>query len=275
MDHSSNLASDRDAAFASARMALARAHQRHVQVRQHRAINHLTMGPTLLLQAVLLPALFCGVLLWAQPHLFALWRDYVLIWAKQLDIPFVLASSSSPASKLGLAWNSSGALADLPSSLTLVTTTLLTVAAFFATFFMNGRMFPLKYLVRILCAVQGLAVAFFWLQPTGFPYDIANHANDLASMGYVLLMAIPVMLALGYYVLNISLGTKIVHTLLILLYFVVLVPFQVIAHVLILQHFSLLFMPVLYICFGTLFDMLIFVALYSWAASNAPAKATS
>jgi hypothetical protein len=34
-------------------------------------------------------------------------------------------------------------------------------------------------------------------------------------------------------------------------------------------------MPILHICFGTLFDILIFVALYSWAASNAPAQATS
>jgi hypothetical protein len=34
-------------------------------------------------------------------------------------------------------------------------------------------------------------------------------------------------------------------------------------------------MPVLYICFGAVFDALIFVALYSWAVSNAPMKATT
>jgi hypothetical protein len=140
---------------------------------------------------------------------------------------------------------------------------------------MRGRMFPLKYLVRILCVVQGFALVFFWLLPNSFPYDVSNHINDLASMGSVMLLAIPVMLALGYYVLNIGLGTKFLHTALILMYFVVMVPFQIIAHALILQYGSLLFMPVLYICFGTLFDMLIFVALYSWAASNAPAQATA
>ncbi len=199
----------------------------------------------------------------------------MLVWAKQLDIPLAASAGGAAATKLGLSWQVSSPMADLPSRWTLAITTCLMVLAFAASFALNGRLFPLKYLVRILCVVQGFALVFFGLQPGGFPYDIASHANDLANMGYVLLLAIPAMLALGYYVLNIGLSTKIAHTVLILLYFFVMVPFQIIAHVLILQHFSLLFMPVLYICFGTLFDMLIFVALYSWAASNASALATT
>lgn len=53
-----------------------------------------------------------------------------------------------------------------------------------------------------------------------------------------------------------------------------MVPHQVLAQALIMQHLSVLFMPVLYICFGAVFDALVFVALYSWAASNAPLDAT-
>jgi hypothetical protein len=275
LEHRAQMESDRDMAFASARLALARAHKRHIQVRQHRAINHLHMGPYLLLQTLLLPAVFCGLLWWGQSYLFELWQTYILVWAKQLDIPLVASTGSATASKLGLIWSVGNHFDDLPSGGTLAITGLLTLVVFMISFGMNGRMFPLKYLLRILCVIQGFALVFFWLQPSGFPYDISNHVNDLAIMGYVLLMAIPVMLALGYYVLNIDMGTKLLHTALILLYFIVMVPFQVIGHVLILQNFSLLFMPILYICFGTLFDMLIFVALYSWAASTAPAQATS
>lgn len=275
MDYNVNMATDRDTAFASARLALVRAHKRQTQVRQHRAINHLTVGPYLLIQATLLPAFFCGLIVLTQPYLFELWRDYVLIWAQQLDLPLVASSSKSASMKLGLESIPGKFASDMPSVWTMLITAALTLAAFMATFALNGRMFPLKYLVRILCVVQALALFYFWFFPADYPYAIPNHANDLASMGYVLLLAIPVMLALGYYVLNIGLGVKILHTALILVYFVVMVPFQIIGHVLILQYGSLLFMPVLYICFGTLFDMLIFVALYSWAASSAPAHATS
>ena len=275
MNHSANDASNRDAAFASARFTLERAHKRQTQARPHRAINHLTMDPYLLLQASLLPALFCGLLVWAQPNLFEFWREFILVWGQYLDLPLAASTGTAVATKLGLSMQSGNAVSYLPSGWTLLITTIISLAAFAASFRMNGRMFPLKYLVRILCVVQGYALLFFWLQPSRYPYNISNHANELAHMGYVLLLDIPVMLALGYYVLNIGLSVKIFHTALILLYFVILVPFQIIAHVLMLQHGSLLFMPVLYICFGTLFDMLIFVALYSWAASNAPAYATT
>ena len=275
MNQHANIGTDRDNAFAPARQALARAHHRHIQVRQHRAINHLTIGPYLLLQALALPALFCGLLVWAQPLLFDLWREYILVWAKQLDIPLAVNDGTGVVTRLGLAWAPTDPSSDLPSTLTLLITTALTLAAFAMSYALNGRMFPLKVLLRIFCGVQGFALAFFWFFSSSFPYGISNHANDLTSMGYVLLLAIPVMLSIGYYVLHIGLGTKIIHTLLILLYFVIMVPFQVIAHVLILQHFSLLFMPILYICFGTLFDMLLFVALYSWAASTASAQATT
>ena len=89
------------------------------------------------------------------------------------------------------------------------------------------------------------------------------------------MVATPVMLAMGYYILNQSLLTKLLHTALILAFFAILVPHQVLAQAFIMQHLSVLFMPVLYICFGAVFDALIFVALYSWAVSNAPMKATT
>ncbi len=265
---------DRNAAFAAARTALAHAHLRHVQVRQHRAIKRISLGPSLLLQAALLPTIACSLLLWAQPQLFALWRGAILLWAELLDLPLRTSQGVPDSALLGLLWNAPAGTS-MPSAWTLLTTTVLTLGLFAASFWMNGRAFPLKYLVRIVCAVQGMALAYFLLFPNAYPYTISNHIEDLASMAYVLMVAIPVMLAMGYYVLNIGLGAKILHTVLILVYFLVMLPFQVVGHALLLQNFSLLFMPILYICMGTLFDMLIFIALYAWAASTAPMKATS
>lgn len=77
-----------------------------------------------------------------------------------------------------------------------------------------------------------------------------------------------------YYILNESLFAKLTYTALLLLFLAIMAPHQVLIQALIMQHFSVLFMPVLYICFGAVFDTLVFVALYSWVASNAPADAT-
>ena len=94
------------------------------------------------------------------------------------------------------------------------------------------------------------------------------------TIGYTVMLATPVMFAVGYYILNQSLFIKLFHTVLILGFFAILVPHQVLAEAFIMQHLSVLFMPVLYICFGAVFDALVFVALYSWVASNAPVNAT-
>jgi hypothetical protein len=269
MEPSLEIGLDRNRAFASARLALERAHERHIQVRQHRAMNHLTMGPSLMLQATVLPALLCSLLVWAKPWLVGFWNRVILTLGNAFDMPLAMSASNH------LTWLSSEPSGGQPAPLTLGITAVVTLLCMLLSYRMGGAMLPLRYLVRILVAVQAVAIAFFWLQPVKYPYDIGNHMNDLMSMGYVLMMAIPVMLAIGYYVLNIGLMTKVMHTTLILFYFAVMVPLQAVAHALILQHFSLLFMPLLYICFGTLFDMLIFIALYSWAASTTPAQATS
>ena len=60
----------------------------------------------------------------------------------------------------------------------------------------------------------------------------------------------------------------------IMLFFMVMVPHQVLAQAMFMQHFSILFMPIMYICLGAVFDTLVFVALYSWVASNVPKNAT-
>ena len=139
---------------------------------------------------------------------------------------------------------------------------------------LRGRWLPAQYLVRVLCVVQALALLYFWFAPMPFPHQLLSHAVDLLDAGYLLMLSIPVLMALGYYPLQISWQAKVVHTLLILMFFGIMVPQQALVHLLILQHLSVVFMPVLYLCFGALFDMMVFVALYAWAASTAPLSAT-
>jgi small-conductance mechanosensitive channel len=122
--------------------------------------------------------------------------------------------------------------------------------------------------------IQAVTLVYFWISPSNFPYSIARHSEELMTVGYVVMLATPLMLAVGYYILNQSLWVKLFHTALILLFFAVMVPHQVLVQAFIMQHISVLFMPVLYICFGAVFDALIFVALYSWAVSKTPADAT-
>ncbi len=263
-----------DHGFHAAFLAIKRARSQNVRVRPHRAITPLKVTPYLLAQAVLLPLVLCALLLWAKPMLLDFWRECVLFWSDRLDLPFSRAFQLGESGQFANILSTGMVSTPMPSMTTLWITVLVTTIGLLLSLLMKGATLPLKYPLRIVCIVQLMAVAYFLWAPNAFPYTIARHSEELMTIGYVIMLATPVMLAVGYYILNLSLAVKLFYTALILVFFGIMIPHQVLAQAFIMQHLSVLFMPVLYLCFGAVFDALVFVALYSWAASNAPANAT-
>lgn len=266
------LAHDRifHATFSAARQA----RSLHVKVRPHRAITPLKVTPYLLAQAIILPLVLCGLLYWGKPLLLEFWRTCILFWSSGLNLPFSLSNQINDAGQYTLRLSSGPLGALMPGATTLIITAGVTLLAFVLSMRMDNAKLPLKYPLRIVCVIQAVTLMYFWLAPSTFPYSIARHSEELMTIGYVVMLTTPLMLSVGYYLLNQSLGVKLFHTALILLFFAVMVPHQVLVQALIMQHLSLLYMPVLYICFGAVFDALMFVALYSWVASKTTADAT-
>lgn len=263
-----------DQGFHTAFAAVKAARLRNIKVRPHRAISPLKVTPYLLAQAVVLPVMLCALMLWIKPVLLSFWRACIIFWSSGLNLPFTLSTALNEAGQRTLEISSGLNGLPMPSNLTMLITAMVTLVLMALSFRMSDAALPLKYPLRILCVVQFLALIYFWILPAPFPYTIARHGEELMTIGYVVMLATPVMLAMGYYILNQSLLIKLVNSALILLFFAVLVPHQVLAQAFIMHHLSVLFMPVMYICFGAVFDALVFVALYSWAVSNAPIDAT-
>ena len=258
------------ATFSAARQA----RSLRVKVRPHRAITPLKVTPYLLAQAIILPLVLCGLLYWGKPLLLEFWRTCILFWSGGLNLPFSLSNQINDAGQYTLRLSSGPLGALMPGATTLIITAGVTLLAFVMSTRMDNAKLPLKYPLRIVCVIQAVTLMYFWLAPSTFPYSIARHSEELMTIGYVVMLTTPLMLAVGYYLLNQSLWVKLFHTALILLFFAVMVPHQVLVQALIMQHLSLLYMPVLYICFGAVFDALMFVALYSWVASKTTAEAT-
>lgn len=270
----SDEAREHDRHFHASFSVVKEARARNVKVRPHRAITPLKVTPWLLVQAIVLPLLLCGLLLWAKPMLLEFWRQCILFWSAGLNLPFSLSTRLNEAGQYALVLSNVAEDALMPSTVTLLVTTVLTLLGFVLSIRMRDAALPLKYPLRIVCVVQLITLAYFWLTPSAFPYSVARHSEELMTIGYVVMLATPVMLAVGYYILNQGLLVKLWHTALILLFLAIMVPHQVLAQAFIMQHLSVLFMPLLYICFGAVFDALVFVALYSWAVSKAPKNAT-
>ena len=258
------------ATFAAAK--LARAHR--VKVSPHRSLTPLKLTPFLLAQTIVLALVLCGLLFWAKPMLLGFWRDYILLWSGALHLPFTVVRQLNDAGVYTDRLSSGLSPTPLPGTTTMAVTAVVTLLGLVLSMRLDHAKLPLKYPLRIVCVIQAVTLAYFWLWPTEFPYTVARHSEELMTIGYMVMLATPLMLAVGYYILKQSLAVKLFHTALILLFFTIMVPHQVLVQAFLMQHLSVLFMPVLYICFGAVFDALIFVALYSWAVSKAPANAT-
>jgi hypothetical protein len=255
-----------NAAFAAARKLRAQGGQ----IRTHRAFARLKITPYVLAQAIVLPLLLCGVLWRWRQQLEAFWRACMTFWAVRLELALPLVPGL-PAIETSALSRGAGTGMDAIAPFLILAATLV---AFALSYRLRGAAYPLRFPLRIACVIQALSVLVFWFAPSLFPPDAAHHGEQLLTMGRALIFATPVMLGMGYYLMPQSLWKKLGYTGLILLLLVLMVPHQVVLHALILQKISLLFMPLLYFGFGAIFDALILVALYAWAASNVPVDTT-
>lgn len=202
----------------------------------------LLLGASLSLSLVMLRA-----------ELLQLWQAVILFWRLRLGLP-VLENAIMPVA--------SGTL--------LAITSAAAVLAWTWSGTWHERLWPARVMVRAMCLVQGSACAFFALAPARFPYGLGQHLQTLLWLGAEFMVAIPLMLCLGWGVLRLPWTLKLMAPLAVLLYFAVWLPHQVLLHAWLLLHASVLFMPLLFLCFGLLLDGWIFIAIYAWLASLTP-----
>lgn len=262
-------AAERDA-IQAATQRMADAHRRGGTVAAGNAEHRLRMTPRAALELLLMVVLPCGALLAFKPQLMGLWQSTMLWWSTQLGLPLELVRTGDSAS---LEWLVSYNDALMPEPNVTLITAMVVIVAFASTWWMSDRQVPLKYLVRTLCVVQASAVLFFMVAPNRFPYSLTGHLAATLNAGFYLMLAVPVLLALGWGVMRVPLHQKLLYPVVMVAYFVVWLPHQALLHALVVHHLSALFMPLLYLCFGAVLDLMIFVALYSWLASTAPAHA--
>ncbi len=209
------------------------------------------------------------LLLWAlQERLMAFWQWVISVWSGVLGLTL---STRLTARGDALVWIATGDGSFAPSLTQTAVTALLVTAVWWASTRWSDRFHPLKIGLRALCLIQWSACLFFWWVPASFPYTISSHASALMDMGLGSMYAVGPMLALGWGILHMPMQHKILAPVGVLAYFALMLPHKALLHVWLLEHLSILFMPLLFLCLGALLDLWIFIALYAWLASTTPA----
>jgi hypothetical protein len=159
------------------------------------------------------------------------------------------------------------AQAALPSTTEWWVALVVTVVVFAASFALRDSFLPLAYALRLMVLVQCTALAFFRIAPARFPYDLPHYTSSMLAAGMAVLLILPVMLALTFYVIDVGVVRKILLTAAMLGHLLVFIPLQYAVHSYLVFHASLLVLPLLFMLFGLLPEVMILIALYGWGMS--------
>lgn len=176
-------------------------------------------------------------------------RHVILGGAYVIEFPRLSAGAGAPAPAQWWA----GAIAAL--------------VVWFGSYLLPRRWLPVLYLLRTAAIVQASAQLFFAIAPAAFPYDVGGYTEVLLTAGMMLIGVVPLLYALTFFTLDFSRARKLALVFMAMAHLVVFVPMQYVAHAWLLQHGSLLVMPLLFWMFGLPVDVGVIIGLYAWAVS--------
>jgi hypothetical protein len=145
---------------------------------------------------------------------------------------------------------------------------IITGVVLLATFLLPQRWTPLRYFLRFAGLLQVITLAWFALAPAGsFPHTVSSYTGGLLGAGQVVLVLLPLVLTFTWYLFDIAWARKLLLAGMLLGHLAVFIPLQVMVHAWLLVRGSLLLLPPLFLLFGILAQVLVFVAFYGWGMS--------
>lgn len=239
----------------------------------HRAIATIDLTAVDVALAAALATLTTVAYALVLPSLGAAWTRLFAWLAGPLGLGRVVTREASVGPFVRFAVPAFTAGAAVPTRVEWWVGLLVTLLALLATVPMRGRRLPLAYAVRFAAAVQCTALLFFALSPARFPYDLAVYVWGMMAVGAMVIGIVPLLLGLTFYLIDVSWSRKVGLTLLTMAHLAVLVPLQYALQSAIIVRASLLVMPLCFVLFALLPEVMVLVALFGWGMSWEPGRA--
>lgn len=237
---------------------------------QHRALRRIDVTLSSWLYPILLPTFFCTLLWVVRDSVTSFWQVILAFWLERLELGSRFEVQE--ARVLGReAYRLSVPLleAPLPGSKTLLAHALVIGSIMLVSYLtLRRRHLPLAYLAWALCLVHASALLFFALAPGAFPHTVASHLRYGLEFSLILAFLIPWLLAVACYPFDLSLTVKLNVTFAAVVIVLAFTPFQYALHAWLLHSLTLVMMPLLFVAFGPILNVVLFVAIYGWGMSQ-------
>jgi hypothetical protein len=237
------------------------------RIAPHRAMIRLELSWTLLVDLFAIP-LIVAVAVWVVlPPLVDAWARFFEAVRGPLGMPGMISRSVYELGPFAVAIPYFSTTAYWPSPLDLQTGWLVTLTLFAVGWFLKGRLLPVGYFLRFFAIIQCTAQLWFTFATPPFGFGLSTYVAGLLAFGVVLLVLIPYLVAFTFNIFDFRLWQKLLLSALLVGHLAVLLPLQATVHAWIIHRASLLAMPVLFLLFGTLLVLFVYVALYGWGMS--------
>lgn len=240
---------------------------RGTTIPRHRAFQTVPLNVGRIIVSGILAAVLTVAWLLIRPTIGRLWVLILQTGVERLGLPGTINLIGSQGAYFRTAIPKVNVEAMAPDTTILIGTGIVVLAAFIVSLRMPAWLTPVTYLLRAFCFIQTTAVLFFILFPSYFEHTLSSYMSTMLDSSMFLLSAVPAVLGFTYYIFDVSIRRKILLTLMMMMHLSVLIPLQYMTHIYIIARWSLLFMPALYIMFGLLVQVAIFIAFYSWGMS--------
>lgn len=228
----------------------------------HHAFLTLQMKSSTRISAMVLPFIFMAAVWFALPTITSFWGDVMEYWMQRI---YNGHAASNQISILGQSVNLPYPVLEAPApSYDMVYWNLvICIELLVASFLIPGKFAPFNYLMRSAIIIQGSASLDRMFSSVMFPYTLPVYIQDMLSLSIYLIFLLPLTLAFVYYIFDFGIWRKLFLTTIMLGYFCIAIPCQYMLHAYLITEWTLLFLPLFYLLFGTLLDVLMFVAIYS------------
>ena len=237
-------------------------------INMHRSIRSLEFPTSRWLEVLLLPLFFNLLFIFSLPFLTELWDHFFKFWILKTELPASITKLIAfDIGSIKIIIPSAHLSGAVPSGTTWLLHLVATIFLLLISLWLPDRFIPICYLLRAVVFVHASALIYFVISPGTFSFDQETYVRDVFISMILFMLVIPWLLTLTYYVFPFKILHKILFTFFILIYFSILTPIQSLMHVVLIYKFSTLILPIFYIFFGIFLDIMLLMALYSFAMS--------
>jgi hypothetical protein len=236
------------------------------RIQTHRALRRFDFTTSRILSVFLVPAILSAVVFFSWPLIDSLWSVAIQFFASHLGpelslarhdflipgmthVPYPMVDAALPTASQW--WG----------GMAVVGVLLLGPILF------TERMLPLTYAARFVGMLQLTVQGYFYFWADSFPHHADSSVAAMMQASMALMLVVPWLFGFTYNIFGFSLLRKIALSVMAICYLVVLTPVQFTLAALLMQRFSLLWHPLIYLLGTTLLQLMTLLALYAWAMS--------